>query len=211
MTCPALNSRRVAQFASLLVGSSLLLPACAVDTTTQDIPKRSKERPATQSPKPTVDPGDPPGPNLTGQTKGPVSHGWSVSRTVDGDTVEVNRRGRTLTLRLIGVDTPETVHPTVPVECFGPEASAFTNRRLSGERVSLEFDRSQGRQDYYGRTLAYVWLRGALGPVLFNEQVVAKGFAEEYTYDAAYTWQTRLRQAQARAIADERGLWQACR
>lgn len=138
--------------------------------------------------------------------KGPISSGWRVTRIVDGDTVDVTKGRRTLTLRLIGIDTPETVHPTEPIECFGPEASAFAQRRLLGERAVLEFDRSQGRLDYYDRTLAYLWTTDG-SPRQFNEDAVRRGFATEYTYNEPYLWQREFLQAQAAAVSRRLGVW----
>jgi micrococcal nuclease len=129
-----------------------------------------------------------------------------VTRVVDGDTVVVERGHRSLTLRLIGIDTPETVHPTVPIECYGPEASRFANRQLLERQVTLEFDRSQGRRDYYGRTLAYVWIDGR-HPVLFNLRAIRRGYALEYTYDAAYHWQQEFRRAESEARSSHLGVW----
>lgn len=94
----------------------------------------------------------------TSQGAGSESANAAVTRVVDGDTVEVRFRGRTIDVRLIGIDTPETVDPTQPVGCYGKAASNFTTARLSGERVRLEFDVE--RTDRYGRTLAYVWIGG---------------------------------------------------
>ena len=131
---------------------------------------------------------------------------WHVTRVVDGDTLEVRRARQELTVRLIGIDTPETVHPTEPVECFGPEASAYARRTLLGEAVSLEFDGSQGRRDYYGRTLAYVWIVGS-SPRMFNVMALGRGYALEYTYDNAYRWQARFRRAEERARSLDRGVW----
>jgi micrococcal nuclease len=138
--------------------------------------------------------------------KGPVSSGWHVSRIVDGDTVDVTKGRRTLTLRLIGIDTPETVHPTEPIECYGPEATKFATRRLLGEPVALEFDRSQGRLDYYDRTLAYVWTTDGR-PQQFNRDAVRRGYALEYTYDDAYLWQREFFRAQAAAVDQGLGVW----
>jgi micrococcal nuclease len=80
-----------------------------------------------------------------------------VVRAVDGDTLEVAIDGGTTeTVRLIGVDTPETVKPDTPVQCFGPRASRFEHRRVEGHRVRLLTGVEP--RDYYGRLLAYVWV-----------------------------------------------------
>lgn len=142
--------------------------------------------------------------------KGRLSTGWRVSRIVDGDTVDVSRGGRTLTLRLIGIDTPETVHPTEPIECFGPEATQFAHRRLLGEPAILEFDRSQGRLDYYGRTLAYLWTTSG-SPRQFNLDAVRRGYALEYTYDDSYLWQREFQRAEALAESARIGVWRCPR
>src|SRR5690242_16918136 len=81
-----------------------------------------------------------------------------VSRVVDGDTVIVRAGGRDLRVRLLGIDTPETVDPDRPVGCFGPEASAYTKHLLTGRSVSLVYDREL--HDRYGRLLAYVYVQG---------------------------------------------------
>ena len=83
-----------------------------------------------------------------------------VTRVVDGDTIEVRLGGRVEDVRLIGVDTPETVKPDTPVQCFGPRASHFTQRRLDGRRVRLVFGAE--RRDVYGRLLAYSISRSGL-------------------------------------------------
>jgi micrococcal nuclease len=123
---------------------------------------------------------------------------------VDGDTLEVMYRGSSVTVRLIGIDTPETVHPTEPVECFGKAASNFATKNLAGERVRLEFDVE--RTDRYGRTLAYVWL----GPRLFNEVLVRRGFATVSTYPPNVKYVDRFREAQRDARSEETGLWGSC-
>ena len=136
-----------------------------------------------------------------------MSRGWRVYDVVDGDTVKVARAGRDLTLRLIGIDTPETVDPFAPVECFGQAASAHAHRRLDGRRVTLEFDPSQGRLDRYGRTLAYLWVMRPDGPWLYNRAAVRQGFATEYTYDTPYAWRVAFLRAQAAAREHRQGLW----
>lgn len=98
-----------------------------------------------------------------------------VTRVVDGDTIEVQRGGM-IDVRLIGMDTPESVHPSEPVECHGPAAAELTKRSLEGDMVRLELDVE--RRDRYGRTLAYVWDDARL----FNQVLVERGFATVSTY-----------------------------
>src|SRR5262249_9114156 len=76
--------------------------------------------------------------------------GYAVVRVIDGDTIVVKIEGKDTRVRLIGVDTPETVHPNKPVEYYGKEASAFTKKLLEGQRVTLEYDRQ--KTDRYKRT-----------------------------------------------------------
>src|SRR5918996_857989 len=79
----------------------------------------------------------------------------SVTRVIDGDTIEVEIGGRRDTVRYIGVDTPETVKQGTPVQCLGPQASAFNHRLVDGKQIRLRFDREL--RDDYGRLLAYVY------------------------------------------------------
>jgi micrococcal nuclease len=196
----------------LFICVTLALPACAAPepnrVRTRDKPAASEQATDKNSPA-THQGGSDSGPGAGGVrrlAKGPVSTGWRVSRIVDGDTVDVTKGRRTLTLRLIGIDTPETVHPTEPIECFGPEATKFAARRLLGEPVALEFDRSQGRLDYYDRTLAYVWTTDRQ-PHQFNRDAVRRGYALEYTYDDPYLWQGEFLRAQDAAINQRLGVW----
>ena len=128
-----------------------------------------------------------------------------VTRVIDGDTVEASLRHSSVDIRLLGVDTPETVHPTEPVECFGPEASAFTKLRLEGKRVRLEFDVE--RLDRYDRALAYIWLKGRL----FNRTLVRRGFATALIYLPNDKYAKQLERAEDRARAEQRGLWGECK
>lgn len=138
-------------------------------------------------------------------TTEPVRY-YPVTQVVDGDTVKVARQGET-TIRIIGIDTPETVDPNSPVECFGPEASARAHQLLDGQDVRLVFDPSQGRKDYYDRTLAYLETRGGAD---FGRTMVREGFAAEYTYDTAYQRQDSYQAAEQEARAANRGLWAKC-
>jgi micrococcal nuclease len=132
-----------------------------------------------------------------------------VDRVVDGDTVVVLVAGERERIRLIGVDTPETVKPDAPVDCFGPEASAFTTDALPvGSTVWLEDDASQGDADRYDRLLRYVWTEGG---GLLNQQLVASGLGEEDTYDQPYRYRDAFVAAEAAARDTGAGLWGACR
>jgi micrococcal nuclease len=126
-----------------------------------------------------------------------------VTRTVDGDTVYVRYRGREFDVRLIGIDTPE-VDPSIGVECFGDEASRFTDRVLAGESVRLEFDVE--RYDRFDRVLAYVWFGGRL----FNERLVAEGYAVVTTFPPNVRYEDRFLTAEEAARDEGRGLWGAC-
>ena len=128
----------------------------------------------------------------------------TVTRVVDGDTIHVALDGGDVTIRLIGIDTPETVAPGQPIECYGPQSSRFTTSELSGRRIALEFDRQL--IDPFDRTLAYVWL----GDELFNETLVRQGFAEAKSYPPNTRYQAELDAAEGRARSAGSGIWGAC-
>ena len=127
-----------------------------------------------------------------------------VVRVVDGDTVVIQSGGSEMTLRLIGLDTPESVDPRRPVECFGREASARARALLEGQRVFLESDPSQGERDRYDRLLRFLWLPDGR---LFNLEMIAEGYATEYTYSVPSRYQDSFRAAQRAAREAGRGLW----
>lgn len=128
-----------------------------------------------------------------------------VARVVDGDTVDVQfADGRAERLRLIGMNTPETVDPRKPVQCFAREASAHAHELLDGQAVTLDGDPSQDIRDRYGRTLAYVWLPDGS---LFNRRMIAEGFAHEYTYRVPYLYQADFKAAERSAREQQLGLW----
>jgi micrococcal nuclease len=128
----------------------------------------------------------------------------TVERVVDGDTIEVNPTlSWTEDVRLLGVDTPETVDPGEPVEPYGPEASAFTKQQLDGERVTLIFDKE--KTDQYGRALAYVRISGQ--SVTFNETLLKQGYAQLYVVPPNDRFEARFSQAQDQARQAQRGIW----
>src|SRR3989338_2228986 len=97
-----------------------------------------------------------------------------VMKVIDGDTLKLSNGE---TVRLIGVDTPETVHPAKPVQYFGKEASAFTKRLAEGKAVRLEYDQ-QRTEDKYGRTLAYVYIDDGR---MLNSEIIMQGYGFAYT------------------------------
>jgi micrococcal nuclease len=138
-----------------------------------------------------------------------------VTDVVDGDTIKVLSRGFETTVRLLGIDTPETRRPGGFVQCFGPAASARTRRLLpNGQDVRLVTDVSQDRRDGYGRLLAYVYKpgkSGARGSV--NHALVATGYAKVYIYRAnPFRHAGPFEEAEARARRRAIGLWgEPCR
>lgn len=127
---------------------------------------------------------------------------YRVVRTVDGDTIVLLMDGKQETVRLIGVDTPETVHPNRPVEFFGKEASAFTRGILSEQDAYLDFDLEQ--KDRYGRLLAYVY-RASDG-LFVNREIVRQGYGHAYT-QFPFKHLDEFRRAEQEAREAKRGLW----
>jgi micrococcal nuclease len=124
---------------------------------------------------------------------------YRVERVVDGDTLVLEDRTR---IRLLGVNTPETKVPDLPVDPLGVEASEFMERELTGKAVRLEYDRE--RLDDYERVLAYVWL----GPRLINEELIRKGYSKAVTrHPYSETMKRKFRAAEERAKGDGVGMW----
>ncbi len=140
-----------------------------------------------------------------GQARAAASRPVLVLRALDGDTVEVRLAGGgTDTVRLLGVDTPETHHPRKPVECFGPEAARYTRRALEGRRVRLEDDVE--RRDRYGRRLAYVHLGGRR----FNDELLRMGYARFLVIAPNGAHARAMLAEELAARRAGRGLWGAC-
>lgn len=130
-----------------------------------------------------------------------------VERVVDGDTIVVRASdGVQSRVRLIGIDTPESVHPTKPVECFATEASTKLRTLIEGKLVRMEYDDTQGTLDTYDRVLGYVFLEDG---TFVNEVMIAQGYAYEYTYNKAqpYQYQDAFVHAQEIAQATKQGFW----
>jgi len=129
-----------------------------------------------------------------------------VVKVVDGDTIDVMLNGVKERVRLLGVNTPETVDPRKPVQCFGKEASDFTKTHLNSATVYLESDPTQGDRDKYDRLLRYINLADGTS---FNLQLISEGYAFEYTYDLPYKYQSQFKAAQVKTREGGLGLWKA--
>lgn len=129
---------------------------------------------------------------------------YEVTKVSDGDTIHVDKDGIDERVRLIGINTPETVDPRKEVECFGREASDRMKELADGKLVRLEYDESQSLRDAYGRVLAYAYLEDGQ---MLNRKMVAEGYAYEYTYLAPYKYQQEFRRLQNIARTSGRGLW----
>jgi micrococcal nuclease len=151
---------------------------------------------------PSVDPTASPTPDRMDEPGGPAAQ---VLRVVDGDTFHVVRNGRDVTIRLIGIDTPEVGWYGGDTECFGSNAGLFLRTLLAGERVVLEFDAD--RTDPYGRTLAYAYLDDGR---MVNLLLVRRGFAEVTIYEPNDRYEDELVRGERLAREAGLGLWSAC-
>lgn len=127
----------------------------------------------------------------------------TVVRVVDGDTIEVYQNKEVKKVRLIGVNTPETVDPRKDVQCYGMEASFFLKKEIEGKKVLLEGDPTQQEKDTYGRLLKYVYLDGKN----INHKIIEEGYGFEYTYKTPYKFQKEFKEAEEKAKNDQKGLW----
>ena len=139
-----------------------------------------------------------------GSDGGPGAAEAYVIRAVDGDTIEARIDGHDEYVRYIGVDTPETVKPDTPVQCFGPRASSFNHHLVEGRRVRLVF--GVERHDVYGRLLAYVYL----GHRFVNAMLARRGLARPLTIPPNDRFAPLFRRLSLRAARAGRGLWGAC-
>lgn len=136
----------------------------------------------------------------------PVTATADVLRVVDGDTIDVRDdvRGR-LRIRVLGIDTPETKKPGYSVGCWGPEATAFAQSNLVGQRVALVPDPTQERTDRYGRTLAYLVKADGWN---YSVEAARAGTARSYVYDGSPVQKyDEIAAAEQEARAAGRGLW----
>ncbi|MEX2007341.1 MAG: thermonuclease family protein [Candidatus Levyibacteriota bacterium] len=128
-----------------------------------------------------------------------------VITVIDGDTIEVDLgEGNIKRVRYIGIDTPESVDPRQPIQCFGKEATAKNEELVANGVVGLEKDVSD--TDRYGRLLRYVYM----GDLFLNQALVTEGYAKASSYPPDVKYQDKLRQSEQQARASNKGLWRSC-
>lgn len=128
---------------------------------------------------------------------------FEVVKVIDGDTITIKINDKNETVRLIGLDTPETHDARTGVQCFGKEATEKL-KSVIGDRVAVERDEREGERDKYKRLLAYIYTEEGL---FLNKYMIEQGYAYEYTYDDPYKYQKEFKAAEADAKAKKRGLW----
>jgi micrococcal nuclease len=129
-----------------------------------------------------------------------------VIKVVDGDTIDLFTKDGVKRVRLIGINTPETLDPRKDVECFGPESSNKLKEILEGQVVKIEADDTQDDQDKFGRLLRYVYLNNEN----INQKMISEGFAFEYTYKKKYKFQKEFKESYLNAKKNNLGLWKNC-
>ena len=131
-----------------------------------------------------------------------------IVKVIDGDTVDIDIDGHTERVRLIGVNTPETKHPTKPIECFGPEASAYMTQLLP-KGTTVRIERDVEARDRYGRMLLYLYLGS--DDLFINLELVARGYGTPMSIEPNTFHRNDFVRAAAQAEAANVGLWKACR
>lgn len=131
---------------------------------------------------------------------------YAVTKFSDGDTITVDMNGTQESVRLIGVDTPETHDPRKSVQCYGQAASDFTKKLIGQNRVRLEADPTNTNRDRYDRLLRYVYLPDG---TLVNAEIIKQGYGFAYTY-FPFTKLEEFKAYQATAEKEGQGLWTQC-
>ena len=130
---------------------------------------------------------------------------YQVLRVTDGDTIHINYNGKNKKVRLIGLDTPETKDPRKPIQCFGREATAKMTELAENKNIRLEFDKTQGERDKYGRLLAFVYSEDSKN---LAYEMIRQGYGNEYTYNSnPYKYQNEFKEVARKAREENKGLW----
>jgi micrococcal nuclease len=174
-------------------------PTASPTTTTISVPATPTPLAATPTPAPAT-----PAPTVAPT---PAALTGTVVDVVDGDTIKVELSTGIEKVRIIGIDTPETVDPSRPQACYGPEASAFAHKTLDGKTVTLEMDSTQDQRDRYDRLLAHVHVGGKV----YAAEAIAGGFGIHYIYGGVPSIHAdELAAAQQSARDANLGIWAAC-
>ena len=131
---------------------------------------------------------------------------YRVTKFDDGDTIQVDMNGTDETVRMIGVDTPETHHPDKPVQCYGPEATNYTKKLIGNQKVRLQADPLNTNRDRYGRLLRYIYLPDN---TLVEQKLISEGYGFAYTYFPS-SKNIEFINYEKQAKDAGRGLWSAC-
>lgn len=163
---------------------------------------------STPSEQPPAEAATPEPSSATTATRRPAADGYRVTDVVDGDTVKLTRLagGGQVTVRVLGIDTPETRDTRRGVGCFGLEASAWANRLLQGKRVTIRTDATQDTRDRYGRLLTYITLPNGKD---YSTVAARSGFAKYYLYRTPVARTSKIQAAERSARAAGKGLWGA--
>jgi micrococcal nuclease len=193
----------------LLAGLLVLTAGCAAGSSAPpppgvSFPTSSELRDALPAPAFEAIPGQAQYPEESGEV--PQGERDVVERVVDGDTVVLERLGA---VRLVGLNTPESVKPGAPVDCHGPDSSRAAKSVLTGREVILEIDPVAGTYDRYERRLGYLWYRDGQDWKLYNLEAIASGDGRAYAYaDQQYRYRDLFEDAQDAAQNRSLGLWQ---
>ncbi|MBI1863287.1 thermonuclease family protein [Candidatus Microgenomates bacterium] len=147
----------------------------------------------------------PPLASPSAQVKGESSQTALVTKVIDGDTIEIENGER---IRYIGIDTPETHHPTKPVQCYGQIAADKNKELVEGKQVRLEKDVSE--RDRYGRLLRFVYVQTPQGELFVNDYLVREGYAHATTFPPDVRLSEEFKDAETQARTANKGLWKDC-
>lgn len=196
------------RFVKFLLISTLLLSACSeklIEETEKRADHQSKEVDTKQSnTEKTVSLGEDP---ITDENESVVlkeqgQFDATVTRIVDGDTIEIKWNNKTELIRLLLIDTPETRHPNKPVQPYGPEANEFAKKMLADKIVQVELGTEL--RDKYDRLLAYVFVDDNM----YNEAVILEGLARvAYVYPPNDKYVGELKEAESIAKENKKGIW----
>ncbi len=181
----------------LLISLILIINAFSKTNTSH----RNKPVPNITSPAPTADISPSPTSQIDNQNNNET---FNVVSITDGDTLKVHIDGKTETVRIVGINTPETVDPRKKPECFGREASDKLKSLLTGQKVELEIDKTQSNRDKYGRLLRFVKLDGKD----VGLQMIQEGYAYESLFSSVpHKYYAQYVEAQKSAQSNKVGLW----